>query len=151
MDFTPDKGTRRSKRPRFGFQAKVEVYTPARTDGKPTAVLLITGWAWSYDQAHGDVRYDALQQLKDLQVPAEALRFTQFEISFDAWFALDAKHVRNPEGLPVTATRHADAKERDTLIRQQRLVPDDWHDSSKVYSAVLKTSQADTDSKAVQA
>lgn len=137
MQFTPDTGHRRSKRPRFGYEATVEVYTRTGPDSRPAAVLKASDWSWDRDGAHRDATYRAKCQLAELQVPLEVIQNAYFETAIDAWWALDPKHVRNPEGKPVEARYLTlDQAERATLIRQQRLVPDDLADSTALY---LKT------------
>lgn len=133
MHFTPDTGTRRSKRPRFGYEATVEVYTRTGPNSRPAAVLKVSDWSWSRDGAHSDITFKAKGQLGELQVPLEVIQNAYFETQIDTWWALDPKHVRNPEGKPVEATYFAELDERATLIRQQRLVPDDIADSTRLY------------------
>lgn len=134
MNFTPDTGTRRSKRPRFGYEATVEVYTRTGPDSRPAAVLKAADWSWSRDGAYSDATHRAKCQLGELQVPLEIIQNAHFETQIDAWWALDPKHVRNPEGRPVEAHYLTlDQAERATLIRQQRLVPDDLTESTALY------------------
>lgn len=147
MHFTPDTGTRRSKRPRFGYEATVEVYTRTGLNSRPAAVLKATDWSWSRDGAYSDATHRAKCQLAELQVPLEIIQNAYFETQIDAWWALDPKHVRNPESKPVEATYFADEAERATLIRQQRLVPDDLADSTRLYlkpAAPVATTQPTT-------
>lgn len=135
MNFTPDTGHKRSKRPRFGWEATVEVWAKTGPDCKPTATLHLAGWAWHRDQAYRDARFDARCALGNLQVPPEVIERTHLEVQVQAWYALDPKHVRNPEGLPVPAEYlYAGGEpERAALIKQQRLVPDDWEHSNALY------------------
>jgi hypothetical protein len=135
FNFRPDTGHRRSKRPRFAYQATVDVYTRTGPDARPAATLLVNGWAWSRSQAHTDTTHSVRGQLATLQVPLEVIEAAHFEPVNTDWWALDPKHVRNPEGDPVEAVVFAELDERATLIRQQRLVPDDWDDSNAWYVA----------------
>jgi hypothetical protein len=136
MNFTPDIGSRRSKRPRFGFEGYVEVWTETGLNCKPAAILMVRGWAWHRDQAHSDARHDAQCQLARLQVPLEVIKAAYFETAVDSWWALDPKHVRNPENKPVSAHYLTlDASEHAALLRQQRLVPESLRESSALYLA----------------
>ena len=53
------------------------------------------------------------------------------------WFALDVRHVRNPDNAPVSASRGGANDEEDALlIKQRRLVPDDLAHSGRLYMGV---------------
>lgn len=138
MNFTPNIGSRRSKRPRFGFEGTVEVWTETGLNCKPAAILVATGWAWHRDQAHTDALHDAKCQLARLKVPLEVIQAAYFEANVAAWWALDPKHVRNPENNPVSASfLTLDVAEHAALLRQQRLVPESLRESSALYLADL--------------
>lgn len=132
-NMAPDKGHRRSKRPRFGYLATVEVWTETGPDKKPAAVLQIEGWAWHRDQAYTDIRYEARRTLGRMQVPLEVIDRTVFEEQVQGWWAFDPKHVRNPDGEPVPAHYLALDEDQPTLIKQQRLVPESWEHSNQLY------------------
>ncbi|WP_287880467.1 hypothetical protein [Acidovorax sp.] len=141
MDFTPDIGSRRSKRPRFGFEGTVEVWTETGLNCTPAAILVVSGWAWHRDQAHTDALHDAKCQLARLKVPLDVIQAAYFETAVAAWWALDPKHVRNPENNPVPAHYLTlDATEHAALLRQQRLVPESLRESSALY--LTKTPEA---------
>lgn len=129
----PDKGHRRSKRPRFGYQATVEVWPETGPDKMPATVLLVEGWAWSRDQAYSAIHHEARSVLGRMQVPLEVINRTAFESQVQAWWALDPKHVRNPDGEPVPAQYLVLDEDRATLIKQQRLVPEEWEHSNQLY------------------
>lgn len=129
----PDKGPRRSKRPRFGYQATVEVWTETGLDKHPSAVLQIDGWAWHRDQAYSAITHEARCALARIQVPLEVIKQAHMEPQVHDWWAFDPKHVRNPEGEPVQALYLALDEDQPTLIKQQRLVPEDWEHSNRLY------------------
>lgn len=133
FNFRPDTGHQRSKRPRFAYQATVDVYTRTGPDSRPAATLLVQGWAWSRSQAHTDTTHSVRGQLATLQVPLDVIENAHLEPVNTDWWALDPKHVRNPENDPVEAVVHAELTERASLIRQHRLVPDDFDDSNACY------------------
>ena len=68
MNFTPDTGHKRSKRPRFGWEATVEVWAKTGPDCKPTATLHLAGWAWHRDQALSAAGFDHVACFEDRPV-----------------------------------------------------------------------------------
>jgi len=132
-NMAPDKGPRRSKRPRFGYQATVEVWTETGPDKHPAALLQIEGWAWHRDQAYSAITHEARCALARMQVPLDVIKHAYMEPQVHAWWALDPKHVRNPDGEPVPAQYLVLDEDRAALIKQQRLVPEDWEHSNGLY------------------
>lgn len=138
MNFTPDR-SRAKRRPRFGYEAIAEVWPQTGTARYPAARLAIQGSHWDSSAAYRDVRYQAERALSELGLsPEQISAIGHIEVEINAWWALDAKHVRNPDNNPVPATRHpADDAELAQLIKQRRYVPDDWDESRKVYGGAL--------------
>ncbi len=134
-DFTPDRG-RAKRRPRFGYQATVEVWTVTGPDAYPAARLAITGWAWHKDQAHSAIKFEAQSTLARLGLTREDTGNWHLEPNVDAWWALDPKHVRNPDNNWVRATAYPlDAEETAQLRRTRCLVPQDRAESVALYGA----------------
>lgn len=133
-DFHPDPKRSARRRPRFAYQATVEVYRWTGPDSRPTARLAVSGWAWHRAQACQDIRHEAQAALHNLGLTREQIGELTTEPHVDAWWAIDPLHIRNPNNDMVPATTLVLNAEDQAQLRKTRcLVPGDWAESDALY------------------
>ena len=122
--------------PKFQITATVSITEPGSYSSRPDYEIKATCYISFYDDAYSALIRDAKWKMERLGVPKERIDTLYFEHGDTLELrALDAIGVKRVDCTPVEAfSDRTSPKNRATLIRQRRLVPEDQADMLAMYA-----------------
>lgn len=119
--------------PFFTVRATVHVFLSDSTSTKPDASVRVNFMISHQGVVHRHGRDAAETMLRRFGADQKELDAAFCEVEVDAYIALDARYMRNPDNQPVEAFFDYDKKDEARLIRQRRLVPESYQDIHRIY------------------
>lgn len=140
--------SRRHTYPHFHITGTVSAIECA--DGKTAITVQASGYISHRDDVHGVLERDAKWKLESLGLPKETLDGLYFEYQDYTFIqAIDAKGLRIEDGeRPEAFFDSPTLKNRATLIRQRRLVPEDQRAMLAIYAPKVKAAAPAADAVA---
>lgn len=124
---------RKFSAPYFTVQATVNIFLSDSTSNHPDAKVRVNFAIWHKEEVHRSGRESAQTVLRRFGTDQKMLDGAYYEVDVDAYFARDARYVRNPDNKPVEAFYFYDKKDEARLIKQRRLVPESYQDIYRMY------------------
>ncbi|ABM37577.1 hypothetical protein [Polaromonas naphthalenivorans] len=133
---SPSSGKARTRKftaPYFTVQATVSIFLGDSTSNSPDAKVRVNFVIWHKEEVYRSGRDWAQTVLRRFGTDQKMLDDAYYEVDVDAYFARDARYVRNPDNEPVEAFYFYDKKDEARLIKQRRLVPESHQDIYRIY------------------
>ena len=134
MSTTLAKKPRACITPYFRVQATVNVFLcQDNASINPDARVRVNFLISNREQVYIYGRDHAQTVLRRFGADQKELDAAYYEVEVDAYSACDSRYVRNPDNQPVEAFFDYDKKDEARLIRQRRLVPENYQDIRRIY------------------